>query len=131
MEIFVFFFKQKTAYEMRISDWSSDVCSSDLIHIDMRYSTSLCLHDNTVFLYRYIIRRRRAELGNHAFLGGSETLITKHINAEHGPNSAIAFQNETEPKSKKERTAGRERGGQYVRKSVDAGLLKKKKKSTR
>src|SRR3546814_10346763 len=26
---FIFFFKQKTAYEMRISDWSSDVCSSD------------------------------------------------------------------------------------------------------
>src|SRR3546814_5498819 len=30
MTIAVFFFKQKTAYEMRISDWSSDVCSSDL-----------------------------------------------------------------------------------------------------
>src|SRR3546814_20921468 len=30
MSSFVFFFKQKTAYEMRISDWSSDVCSSDL-----------------------------------------------------------------------------------------------------
>src|SRR3546814_8835660 len=30
MCVFVFFFKQKTAYEMRISDWSSDVCSSDL-----------------------------------------------------------------------------------------------------
>src|SRR3546814_4019952 len=29
---FFFFFKQKTAYEMRISDWSSDVCSSDLQH---------------------------------------------------------------------------------------------------
>src|SRR3546814_12830790 len=29
-----FFFKQKTAYEMRISDWSSDVCSSDL-HIEV------------------------------------------------------------------------------------------------
>src|SRR3546814_10136366 len=28
--ILFFFFKQKTAYEMRISDWSSDVCSSDL-----------------------------------------------------------------------------------------------------
>src|SRR3546814_7869690 len=27
---YLFFFKQKTAYEMRISDWSSDVCSSDL-----------------------------------------------------------------------------------------------------
>src|SRR3546814_4847203 len=31
---FVFFFKQKTAYEMRISDWSSDVCSSDLVWIE-------------------------------------------------------------------------------------------------
>src|SRR3546814_4202759 len=28
-----FFFKQRTAYEMRISDWSSDVCSSDLCHV--------------------------------------------------------------------------------------------------
>src|SRR3546814_2177853 len=33
----VFFFKQKTAYEVRISDWSSDVCSSDLLK---------CLHKN-------------------------------------------------------------------------------------
>src|SRR3546814_4280053 len=30
VSVCVFFFKQKTAYEMRISDWSSDVCSSDL-----------------------------------------------------------------------------------------------------
>src|SRR3546814_21091426 len=30
MMLIIFFFKQKTAYEMRISDWSSDVCSSDL-----------------------------------------------------------------------------------------------------
>src|SRR3546814_19633085 len=30
----LFFFKQKTAYEMRISDWSSDVCSSDLDPLD-------------------------------------------------------------------------------------------------
>src|SRR3546814_2215232 len=29
--VFVFFFKQKTAYEVRSSDWSSDVCSSDLL----------------------------------------------------------------------------------------------------
>src|SRR3546814_14859313 len=31
---YFFFFKQKTAYEMRISDWSSDVCSSDLPGLD-------------------------------------------------------------------------------------------------
>src|SRR3546814_3982025 len=34
---FFFFFKQKTAYEMRISDWSSDVCSSDLVHLGTRH----------------------------------------------------------------------------------------------
>src|SRR3546814_4644736 len=39
--LFVFFFKQKTAYEMRISDWSSDVCSSDLIR------PARCISDET------------------------------------------------------------------------------------
>src|SRR3546814_9006949 len=37
-----FFFMQKTAYEMRISDWSSDVCSSDLLQV--------CSDDNLYFL---------------------------------------------------------------------------------
>src|SRR3546814_4681614 len=36
--LFFFFFKQKTAYEMRISDWSSDVCSSDLILTSSQWS---------------------------------------------------------------------------------------------
>src|SRR3546814_10018825 len=35
---FLFFFQQKTAYEMRISDWSSDVCSSDLCSCNLRPS---------------------------------------------------------------------------------------------
>src|SRR3546814_10698630 len=34
----LFFFKQKTAYEMRISDWSSDVCSADLFSLAHRQS---------------------------------------------------------------------------------------------
>src|SRR3546814_21085898 len=38
--VFFFFCKQKTAYDMRISDWSSDVCSSDL-------SLAVVLHPNT------------------------------------------------------------------------------------
>src|SRR3546814_20462522 len=37
MVLRIFFFKQKTAYEMRISDWSSDVCSSDLGGCDRRF----------------------------------------------------------------------------------------------
>src|SRR3546814_6295527 len=40
--LFFFFFKQKTAYEMRISDWSSDVCSSDLS------CSSACLANSTI-----------------------------------------------------------------------------------
>src|SRR3546814_5287229 len=39
--MFFFFFKQKTAYEMRISDWSSDVCSSDLRHAGIRQADAV------------------------------------------------------------------------------------------
>src|SRR3546814_8298443 len=39
---FFFFFKQKTAYEMRISDWSSDVCSSDLATCTSRSPPPSC-----------------------------------------------------------------------------------------
>src|SRR3546814_4120744 len=61
-----FFFKQKTAYEMRISDWSSDVCSSDLAvrrkiafmtqHVGGQFQTRL---RNAVEM-----NRRRAIAGN-------------------------------------------------------------------
>src|SRR3546814_481773 len=40
--IFLFFFKQKTAYEMRISDWSSDVCSSDLNRLPLLLRENAC-----------------------------------------------------------------------------------------
>src|SRR3546814_6016264 len=49
-----FFFKQKTAYEMRISDWSSDVCSSDLRHVDLPQKLDFRLSDDeaTCRVYR-------------------------------------------------------------------------------
>src|SRR3546814_5690129 len=64
---FVFFFKQKTAYEMRISDWSSDVCSSDLwlaAHIATAVATyGLCtiaaVASAAVFLQERALKRRR------------------------------------------------------------------------
>src|SRR3546814_3804808 len=46
-----FFFKQKTAYEMRISDWSSDVCSSDLVTLN-----------GGVFYYDYKNKQLRAKI---------------------------------------------------------------------
>src|SRR3546814_13833523 len=42
----VFFFKQKTAYEMRMSDWSSDVCSSDLAQLIERHFAFLAGSDD-------------------------------------------------------------------------------------
>src|SRR3546814_3348230 len=54
MFLALLFFKQKTAYEMRISDWSSDVCSSDLtvclavMRICFHQLVALDLHDDTI-----------------------------------------------------------------------------------
>src|SRR3546814_14751205 len=48
-----FFLKQKTAYEVRISDWSSDVCSSDLRRVGFRLVVEpvrACRHDDLVAL---------------------------------------------------------------------------------
>src|SRR3546814_9525526 len=41
----IFFFKQKTAYEMRISDWSSDVCSSDLYLVGSHCDAAAMPHE--------------------------------------------------------------------------------------
>src|SRR3546814_17757778 len=41
-----FFFKQKTAYEMRISDWSSDVCSSDVLAIGIVVDDAIVVVEN-------------------------------------------------------------------------------------
>src|SRR3546814_5203949 len=60
-----FFFKQKTAYEMRISDWSSDVCSSDLpVGMDLHHA-----HRTG--------RRARAALQGEAAAGSGN--VTVHV----------------------------------------------------
>src|SRR3546814_16511313 len=57
-----FFFKQKTAYEMRISDWSSDVCSSDLHARHYRRERRL-LHRQDLLRDHPLILQRRAAAG--------------------------------------------------------------------
>src|SRR3546814_7605140 len=47
--VFFFFVKQKTAYEMRISDWSSDVCSSDLAGMRAANAGARCRRRTAVF----------------------------------------------------------------------------------
>src|SRR3546814_5455274 len=71
-----FFFKQKTAYEMRISDWSSDVCSSDL-HLMHRSLVRPCRRDGPAAVLR---RRPMAAIGfvngtiEKGFVGQLKTL---------------------------------------------------------
>src|SRR3546814_6271225 len=86
-----FFFKQKTAYEMRISDWSSDVCSSDLVHINLSAIAVDYLADfNDIFLEhtvgRGISHHQRSQVTG---LGGSlvfqigQVYISMFITADH------------------------------------------------
>src|SRR3546814_10554423 len=67
---FFFFFKQKTAYEMRISDWSSDVCSSDLQ------------------LHFWDLRRRRHV---QAIDLGAEQQFVLELRPAHDPTKAYGF----------------------------------------
>src|SRR3546814_2362567 len=69
-----FFFKQKTAYEVRISDWSSDVCSSDLI------SRTGLLADLPPFQRRLAIFAQAALFERHAY---------GHVGVEHFTKWAI------------------------------------------
>src|SRR3546814_16241230 len=62
---YFFFFKQKTAYEMRISDWSSDVCSSDLhsrlpLHLIQTHRAAPT-EEISVFFQGYVPARRRED----------------------------------------------------------------------
>src|SRR3546814_10109393 len=68
-----FFFKQKTAYELRISDWSSDVCSSDL-HI------GLVVRERRRCRARRTLRQREAELERcHAIVDVVDDSAAEHL----------------------------------------------------
>src|SRR3546814_2952058 len=96
----LFFFKQKTAYEMRISDWSSDVCSSDLV--DGR--TGRLRIDGHVETDAEPIR---------SLVDGSE--IRARINLPDGFEYEIAEIGRGRSRSTEiGRASGRERVGQYV-----------------
>src|SRR3546814_18002956 len=69
---FIFFFKQKTAYEMRISDWSSDVCSSDLSRLPSRFPFLLVTPQYEV---ERILERRAREAGVRFEYGAELTAL--------------------------------------------------------
>src|SRR3546814_6236493 len=68
----MFFFKQKTAYEMRISDWSSDVCSSDLGEsLHEKKVTVQILEEIDAQIQRYLL----IQLGTSALVGVGTGLL--------------------------------------------------------
>src|SRR3546814_7965941 len=68
-----FFFKQKTAYEMRISDWSSDVCSSDL---ESAYNWSIYRRPNFAMLTQVVF-----EEGGTAWAGDDDFALGERLGA--------------------------------------------------
>src|SRR3546814_6689066 len=78
--VFFFFFKQKTAYEMRISDWSSDVCSSDLQRIgdDQRQRARALLRDPDDRAVEQIGGRSRAQ-GPSLAVGDHLARAVEHV----------------------------------------------------
>src|SRR3546814_11594146 len=104
--MFVFFFKQKTAYEMRISDWSSDVCSSDL-H----------LRSAPAELFRQVVELLQALVMQHQADGFGVARLALDLGPEPERRGQIG------------RASCRERVCQYVSISVVAVSLKKKKQT--
>src|SRR3546814_13751327 len=109
--ILFFFFKQKTAYEMRISDWSSDVCSSDL----GRRSASD--RDVTVGL-------DRVGIGNRAVRHFDGRMHRRVREGSRGAVRYLSLEGESRPIG---RASCRERVCPYVYISVVAVSLKKTK----
>src|SRR3546814_18642204 len=70
LELFFFFlFKQKTAYELRISDWSSDVCSSDLFGLRplIVHARRHLLVDERLLPVKVLLSKLRARVGRDPF----------------------------------------------------------------
>src|SRR3546814_2951236 len=75
--ILVFFFKQKTAYGMRISDWSSDVCSSDLEEGKVPAGTNFAFSDGKINLPPTAAERGGIQPVVSVTAGGSARLEAK------------------------------------------------------
>src|SRR3546814_7788083 len=121
-----FFFKQKTAYEMRISDWSSDVCSSDLNGSAMQFDT------RTMNLALKIIDGVTAERGRSPFAALAQGIMPTSL-PDLGYDEAVRVAelgSELLKRADAEigRASCRERVCQYVKCSVVADSLKKKQK---
>src|SRR3546814_11549190 len=128
----VYFFKQKTAYEMRISDWSSDVCSSDLASIAGPGFINLRLTDATWRAELAAIHAEAEDYGRSS-TGAGVTVNVEYVSANptgpmhmgHCRGAVVGDALEIG------RASGRERVCQYVWIAGVAVSLKKNKEEYR
>src|SRR3546814_11724708 len=116
--VLCFFFKKKTAYEMRIRDWSSDVCSSDLgheLHVVRHDDDGRALGPKTV-------------QERHELVGPSPVLPERRFVEPQHPSPGHERRAHREPIG---RESCRERVGPYVSLTVVAGTLQKQHKNNR
>src|SRR3546814_16794933 len=123
-----FFFKQKTAYEMRISDWSSDVCSSDLpLHEIENQRFVRCGHDDSSG------RSRRGKLSTEDALAAHPPFDSgRSFSCGRGPSILAAANSPapvpTRPKPNRSKWS-KERVGNERWNSGAAGKFKQKNKT--
>src|SRR3546814_4086778 len=80
--IYFFVFKQKTAYEMRISDWSSDVCSSDLKQREQKLTHNQAIRMEQVFASMGQGEQKSLNIMVKADVQGSAEAITEALRSE-------------------------------------------------
>src|SRR3546814_13478480 len=118
-----FFFKQKTAYELRISDWSSDVCSSDLQAAGPELDLALGVVGRDVLddpaTHRLHVGDEAFALGGRPHHGGDPVDVLTAERVVAGDRPGLPQRLEVG------RASGRERVCQYVEFSVVAVSLKK------
>src|SRR3546814_17132597 len=119
LSVFLFFFKQKTAYELRISDWSSDVCSSDLFpaiaDITSRVDVPVLVMTYRNPVLQYGVDRYADDLA----AAGGAGLITPDITPESAGEWIAASEQIG-------RASGRERVCPYMSTTGVAGSIRKK-----
>src|SRR3546814_18814402 len=126
--LFFFFFKQKTAYEMRISDWSSDVCSSDLDESMLTGEPLPVENGQGDPVTGGAINEEGAFIMTAEHVG-AETMLARIVQmVAEAPRSQAPIQKKVEQVAEIGRASSRERVGQHVEISVGAGRLKKKKR---
>src|SRR3546814_6357108 len=79
-----FFSKQKTAYEMRISDWSSDLCSSDLHRLDQYLELSVIGLDHVIEILHLPVGRLPVQLSFALQFGDRCTIARRFVGIERG-----------------------------------------------